>query len=326
MKELVGRLTALDPVASESLKVITYFDALASGGVGLDGLLRAAAALAGTAAGAERRGRTHRFEPSGRRAEGARPVVRRPERTGAGFSVWLERDGSLHANDEMVVERLALAVELLEARRAPAGGLDVALDPSLPLEHRTAALARLRLDAGLRIRMLATPVADPAPGSPSCVVPTRYGLLRATLDATGSAWPVGRGGLGPWASADHAPESWDGAVTAFQLGDATDPVIDADQLGAVLLLARAHDPDHPHEDVVTLGRLSAHESSILRALVAADSIRAAAALVGMHHSSVQARHESLTLQLGYDPRTPTGRMRYTAAEILRRLVRAEPPA
>ena len=40
MQELVGRLTALDPDASEALKVVAYFDALTASGVSLDGLLR----------------------------------------------------------------------------------------------------------------------------------------------------------------------------------------------------------------------------------------------------------------------------------------------
>ena len=44
--------------------------------------------------------------------------------------------------------------------------------------------------------------------------------------------------------ADHAPKSWDGAVIAYRLADATDPVVDAELLGAMLLLALAHDPEH----------------------------------------------------------------------------------
>ncbi|OYO06286.1 hypothetical protein [Enemella evansiae] len=110
MRDFVGRLTALDPGASETLKVITYFDALVASGVGLEGLLRGAAVLAGVPAGAERRGRTVRFDPNGRRAGDDGTRTRRPVRPVGGGSVWLERPDSLRANDEMIVERLALAV------------------------------------------------------------------------------------------------------------------------------------------------------------------------------------------------------------------------
>ena len=95
--------------------------------------------------------------------------------------------------------------------------------------------------------------------------------------------------------------------------------MDADVLGAMILLARAHDPEHPHQDVLALGRLDPLEAAIVRTLIETDSIRSAATRLAMHHSTVQARHESLTRELGYDPRTPTGRMRYIAALILWRL-------
>lgn len=319
MHELVGKLTALDPAASESLKVVAYYDALVVAGVGLDGLLRATAALSGTVAGAEQRGRTRRFDPAGKRLDDASVGVRGPERVYPGFRVWLEREGAPHANDELVLERLSLAVELLDNRGTPQSGLDIALDASRPVEDRVKALARLRVDAGAHIRIVATPVADPAPGAPSTVVATRYGLMRATLDRSGNVAPTGRGGLGAWVEPEHAPDSWEGAVIAYRIGDKETPVVDADILGAMVLLARAHDPEHPHDDVVRLGHLDPFETSIIRTLVEADSIRSAAIRLGMHHSSVQARHEALTRELGYDPRTPVGRMRYTAALMLHRL-------
>lgn len=144
-------------------------------------------------------------------------------------------------------------------------------------------------------------------------------MLRATLDVSGNLAPAARTGLGPWARADHAPDSWDGAVIAYRLTDATDPVVDATDLGAMLRLAQTYDPDAPHDDVLALGRLDARAATVLRTLVEADSIRAAATELGMHHSTLQARHESLTCELGYDPRTPAGRMRYVAAALLLRL-------
>jgi hypothetical protein len=48
-------------------------------------------------------------------------------------------------------------------------------------------------------------------------------------------------------------------------------------------------------------------------------VRAAAAALGMHHSTLQARHEALTNELGYDPRSLDGRARYRLARLLLRL-------
>lgn len=60
-------------------------------------------------------------------------------------------------------------------------------------------------------------------------------MLRATLDTSGTLTPAGRAGLGPWVRADHAPESWPGAIIAHRLTDAADPIVDATDLGAMLL-------------------------------------------------------------------------------------------
>ncbi|MBD3753542.1 MAG: hypothetical protein IE935_14275, partial [Micrococcales bacterium] len=101
MQELVGRITALDPEASETLKVITYFDALVGAGAGIDALLRAAATLSGVTAGLEHRDRIRRRDASGRQVDGD-PVVTSPARDVPGGRVWLER-GDIHVvADEMV--------------------------------------------------------------------------------------------------------------------------------------------------------------------------------------------------------------------------------
>ncbi|MFI2608290.1 PucR family transcriptional regulator [Kitasatospora sp. NPDC018619] len=320
MHELIDRIDALDPRAAEALKVVSYFDTLITGDVGLDGLLRGAAALSGTVAGAERHGRTSRRDPDGRLLDGTTGrEPRSPARPCSDGCVWLERDGAAHPNDAVIVERLAFAVELLDLRRHTGSALEIGIDAARTLDDRTTALARLRLDPGTRIRLIATRVDDQAPDAPSTILPTRYGILRASLDTTGRVPFQGRAGLGPWVRADRAPASWDGAVIALRLTAPSTPTVDATDLGAMLMLAQAHDPHAPHEDVRALLRLDARSATVLRALVEADSLRAAAAELGMHHSTLQARHEALTRDLGYDPRSTTGRMRYIAAALLQRL-------
>ncbi|MFI6816188.1 hypothetical protein ACIBG7_27565 [Nonomuraea sp. NPDC050328] len=318
MQDLVGRLTALDPDASETLKVIAYFDTLNAGGAGLDGLLRGAAVLSGVVAGAERRGRTTRYSPRGLHVTDTE-IHRSLQRTTRSGSVWLERVGPPHANDEMILERLGLAVDLAEARRNPEGALETALDAGTPVSERAKALARLRVRPNARIRLIATATDAPVMSAPSTVMPTRFGILRATLDLTGELAPTEPAGIGPRLNAERAPESWEGAVIAYRLTDPKSPVVDATDIGALLILAQAYDPREPHDDVRALAALDPRSADIARVLVESDSVRSAAARLGMHHSTMQAKHESLTRALGYDPRTITGHARYIAAALLLRL-------
>ncbi|MEV0826550.1 hypothetical protein [Nonomuraea rubra] len=234
-------------------------------------------------------------------------------------SVWLERVGPPHANDEMILERLGLAVDLAEARRNPESALETALDSAAPADERAKALARLRVRPNAHVRLIATATEAPVMCAPSTVVPTRYGLLRATLDLTGALPLAEPAGLGPRLSADRAPESWEGAVIAYRLTEPETPVVDATDIGALLILAQAYEPRTPHDDVRALARLDPRSADIVRVLVEFDSVRSAAAAVGMHHSTVQAEHESLTRALGYDPRSITGHARYIAAALLLRL-------
>ncbi|MGW4024886.1 hypothetical protein [Streptomyces sp. NPDC005009] len=319
MHHLVGRLSALDPEASESLRIVSYFDVLITRGAGLDGLLRGAAVLSGTVAGAEIRGRVSRRDPDGHAATAAVEGRRSLQKSHGDWTVWLERDGEPEPNDEMIVERLALGVELIEARRRPEGGFDAVIDAARPIAERVTHLARHRLDPATPVRILATAADTAELGAPSAIVPTRYGLLRATLDGFGKLDPPKPVGFGTWVRADRAPDSWDAAIIALRLRDDSVPAVDATDLGAMLLLAQAYDAQNPHGDVRALAGLDTRSADVLRTLVEADSIRSAAAALGMHHSTVQARHEALTQTLGYDPRTNVGRMRYIAAALLLRL-------
>ncbi|MEF2254982.1 hypothetical protein [Microbacterium schleiferi] len=316
MQELVGRITALDPEASETLKVITYFDALVGAGAGIDALLRAAATLSGVTAGLEHRDRIRRRDASGRQVDGD-PVVTSPARDVPGGRVWLER-GDIHVvADEMVVERFALAVTVTLARHEPDAALEIVIDRDRPRADRVSALARLRLDASSRVRIAALPPDHDELGSG--LLAGHAGVLRGLLlDSTREA--PARGGISPWVRADLLPEGWEAATLALRLTGPAHPVVDAGELGSLLLAVGAFDPSAPPEDVTTLAGLDPRSRDVLGALVNTDSLRGASAALGMHHSTVQARHEALTRDLGYDPRSPLGRARYFTAELLLRLV------
>ncbi|MEV0893930.1 hypothetical protein [Promicromonospora sp. NPDC050262] len=384
MQELVGRLTALDPAASESLKVVTYFDVLVAGGVGLQALLRGAAVLSGTVAGAVVGRRTYRVGPDGGRlpdgavgpgsgtgagaetgtgtetgaagtavvgaaeapAATAGPREHRLSRPVADGRVWLEREGSAHANDDMVVERLALAVDLVRARHdgEPGSSLATLIDATRDVGERRIALSRLRLDPARAYRVAALPAsrdvsaalsgtvsgdasgAEPrnASGAPSTVVATPDGLVRAVVLGrdTGITGPAGLGLVQP---ADRLAESFRTALLALRLSSASNAVVDAGDLGVVLAAVGALEPVAAQQpDVVALSRLDTRTRAVLDELAAAESVRAAATALGMHHSTLQVRHDALTTELGYDPRSLHGRARFQLARLLLRLAEARP--
>ena len=72
MQELAGRLKALDPEASETLRVISYFDALTAGHASAEVLVRGAGMLAGCPAGLVSPTLDVRVDARGRRSAAGR--------------------------------------------------------------------------------------------------------------------------------------------------------------------------------------------------------------------------------------------------------------
>ncbi|MBW9095444.1 hypothetical protein JNB62_17315 [Microbacterium jejuense] len=332
MKELVGRLSALDPEASETLKVIAYFDALVDGRVGTDGMLRGAAVLTGATIGhvaAGRTGKGRRIGSDGSESPpgdpGRWPVVSSAD----GSVVWLEREGSPHANDAMVLERLAIALSIQSARLDTAAptrrAVEVLLSADATDEDRDEASARLSLGAHPVIHAVAVPTSLRLERPLAhAVVATRFGIARAVL-APDDDPPAARAGIGiAAASPTEVRESWRSALVALRLTDRDEPVVRAAELGALLPLAEAEDHrPAPHPDAVVIDALlrTTWTEGMLRALAAGASRRSLAAGAGVHHSTMGARIDELPGLLGYDPSTPRGRTRLDVALMLHRLAR-----
>jgi len=94
-------------------------------------------------------------------------------------------------------------------------------------------------------------------------------------------------------------------------------VLDAEELGSVLLIAEAADARaEPHPDLAALERVLHRDGRALNlfgSLLATDSLRGAAGELGLHHSTLQARVAELSTELGYDIRRPDGRTRLSLA-------------
>lgn len=314
MQELLGRLSALDPRASLGLRVIACFDELVVGNVNSRGLLSAAASLAGCNAGycQDLPARTMRVTPRGELVEG--PVVPPPgsSTTADGLTVWLERSGPAHANDAIILERLTLSMRIrhgrglrdLDNRRA----LGLVLDPGVPVADRRTAATRLGLAPGTRHRVVAAPlfaVWEEHPTAAEDVVPTPYGPIHA-LVVPHDHPPVAAGpiGTGVAAGVDHLHRSFRTAVVALRLCAPPDtPSVDADTYGGLIGLLADLPPDADQPDVDALAEVMVHPwgPSTVDALVRAGSVRQAARLAGVHHSTLQQRLDSVSGTLGFDP-------------------------
>ncbi|NUV62876.1 helix-turn-helix domain-containing protein [Streptomyces sp. CAI-85] len=331
MKELAGRLTALDPAAGEAVRVIAYFDRLAEGRAGAEALVRGAAVLAGVPArlvDAER-GVRIRVEADGvRRDTELPPDPRWPSAAltpGGADALWLERPGARPSVvDAVILERAAGAVRLVLDRtrgRAPLEDpalVETLLDATAPEAARLHAARRLGLDPRVPARALARP------GLPPRVVAAPAGTPVPELSA-------GRAGIGPAVAVAELPGSWAAARTALRFtaeGTVHDPgprVVHADELGGIALLADLVVPGaQPPPDVRALERAAADAPwllATLHAVTTTASLRAAAAEATVHHSTLQDRLVHAEQLLGWPVRTPQGRLRLHLALTMRRLTR-----
>jgi len=332
MRELAGRLRALDPEAGDTLRVIEYFDRLVDGRVGAEGMLRGAAVLSGAAIGHQPApgapGRVFDGDASAARPglPGEWPAVR----FGDDAVVWIERGEAPHANDAMVLERLAIALSILSQRldtTAPTRrAVEVLVSADATDDEREQATAHLAFPAHTPVRAVAVPSSAHLDRPlPHAVVATRFGVVRAVLQAGGGAAPATPAGVGiAAASATQLRDSWRSALVALRLTDDAHPVVQADDLGVLLGIAETED-QRPvvHPDIAAIDALitAGWTEPVLRGIAAGASLRALALDAGIHHSSMDARLQKLPTVLGYDPMTGAGRTRLDVALMLHRLAR-----
>ncbi|GAA2250064.1 hypothetical protein N1031_19860 [Herbiconiux moechotypicola] len=330
MQELLGRLTALDPAASQSLRVIACFDELIAGDVGVHGLLSAAAALSGRPVGLIRGRVVTRIDPRGEPLESSLPPAH-VHRVFDDVAVWIEDAADDTTDlDAIILERLALALLIrLDTKRTstvPPRDMSVLLDRSTPGIDRREVAARLGLAANGRFRVVAAPLFATwthHPRGPEDVVATPFGPVHAAvvaIDATPVASPLGIGSI---AAIDDIDRSFRTAMIALRLhGGSSDGPSRADDLGGLAeMLAdlpddRREDGDQAAVELVTLHKWGA---STIDALVRAGSLREAARIAGVHHSTMTDRTEIITATLGFDPMSGIGRTRLGLAFLRWRL-------
>ena len=322
MRELVGRLTELDPRAGAAVQVIAYFDALVAQRAGLEAVVRGAAFLARCPARLvdDERGLRMRMAPDGGDAATGDTVDPRwPAEEivpGGSARLMLERLPGPAELDPMILERAAAAVRtVMERTGAPVREpVELLLDPRTSEHERLWAARRLGLDPGEPARVLALPEGPP--------------LVRPA----GADVPEGsRAGVGPAVAVPGLHSSWEAARTALRLtaeGTEQDPgprVFHAEELGPLAVLAAHIRPGSPLDpDTRALERAASAAPWMLRTLdtvASAASLRAAANALTVHHSTLQTRLAQASRLLGWDVRTPSGRLRLHVALLARRLHR-----
>ncbi|MGJ5895183.1 helix-turn-helix domain-containing protein [Streptomyces niveiscabiei] len=342
MKELAGRLSAVDPVAGAAVGVIAYFDRLAEARAGVEALVRGAAVLAGVPVrlvDEERRVRV-RVEPDGVRRDADTPPdpawPSAPLTPGGRPALWLERTADSPGTpaaatpsvvDAVILERAAGVVSrVLDRTRGRAPSDDPALVETL-LDAGASEQARLHAARGLGLAPDARARVVAPAGGPPYVVPVPAGQETRTELAP-------RAGVGPALPLLSLPGSWAAARVALRFtaeGTAGDPgqrVVYADDLGGIALLAETVVPGgEPPPDVRALERAAVEAPwmlATLHAVASTQSLRAAAAELTVHHSTLQDRLVHAEQSLGWPVRTPQGRFRLQLALTMRRLARPAP--
>ncbi|MGC0334136.1 hypothetical protein RKD23_007126 [Streptomyces sp. SAI-170] len=343
MEALAVRLSGLDPYVDGAIRIVAFYDTLMRRRVDLPALARASAGLAECVAGIRLHGtgRTIRMAPDGTAAPGPEspatstvPITLDEEEIG---TVWLERSGAVtNALDDVVLDRLALAVTAAVERYGPARTtmadpalVELVISADTDEAARARALRLLGFAADVPVRVVAVrpgPALDrigalvcagrPVKAAPLADVGV---LLATTVDAARFPADV-RAGIG----AAAAPAlSWRQARTALRFTTPREPVVRHADLGALALLAELP-PEalRANPDVAAIARIAsgADDLSTLDAYCTTGSLRRAADLLHLHHSSVARRVDQLAKALALDLTDPAGLTRAKLALAAWRLL------
>ncbi len=330
MQELLARLKALDPNASLALRIVACFDELVRGGVNIHGLLGAAASLSGSVAGYASQGsaRTLRVSPSGQVLKDGAEEKRVGALESDGMTVWLERDGQAHVNDRMILERLALALAIRSGHQAedPLRRLRDLLDADVDVEQRRATASKLGLVPRQKYRVASLPLFATWKQHRLLledVVHTRFGPLHVcVVRADVKHLDASPCGIGVATGIDDLHRSLSTSLVSLRLCSVPDvPVVVADDYGGLVDLLAQCAIDQPLLDVEELESVMQHPWAVqtLDALLRSASIRDASRIAGVHHSTMQARLETIRGLLSFDPVDGFGRTRVGLAVLAGRV-------
>ncbi|GIH79991.1 helix-turn-helix domain-containing protein [Planobispora longispora] len=342
MEALAARLSHLDPHVQGVVRVVAFYDTLMRRRVDLPALARASAGLAECVAGIRLSGtgRIIRTAPDGREASvppaaasTTVPILLDEEEIG---TVWLERPGPPGPLDEVLLDRLAIAAGAVVERYGPARTtmadpalVELVISADSDEAARARALRLLGFAADLPVRVVAVRSPLPLDRVGGLICPARpvkaaplaeVGVILATT-VDPARFPAGvRAGIG---SAESPDRSWWEARAALRFTTARQPVVHYGGLGALALLAQVpQEAARDNADVAAIARMADAPGDLetLEAYCATGSLRRAADVLHLHHSSVARRLEQIGKALGIELTEPTGLVRARIALTAWRLL------
>jgi hypothetical protein len=313
MEALATRLSNLDSHVEGAIRVVMFYDTLMRRRVDLPALARASAGLAECVAGIRLHstGKVIRMSPAGTAApepattpSSTATITLDEEEIGL---VWLERTALPAPSplDEILLDRLAIATAAVVERYGPARTtmadpalVELVLSADSDEAGRARALRLLGFPPDQPVQVAAVRTSLPLDRVAALVCPTRpvkaadIAGIGAILSTRLGDFPDGvRAGL---STATCPALSWVEAQIALRFTTPRAPVVHHPDLGALALLA--HLPEtvlRANADVSAIAQLSADDLETLDAYCATGSLRRAADLLHLHHSSVSRRLEQI---------------------------------
>ncbi|WP_072801603.1 helix-turn-helix domain-containing protein [Rhodococcoides yunnanense] len=324
MEGLLLRLTQLDAVAENAVRVIGFFDQLTTRRVSLETLVAEASRLAECPVGL------------------VTDDCPAPEKAivhvlADGTGAWLSRVDSIAPLDDILVERLAMSASILWRHDGSLVGPSDAelvrtyLSEASSAADRSRASSLLGFDPDALVSVVALDVGRDAVVEIAESLRGRYadiGSLHAVLTASASL-DLGsdvRAGVSPAMAVLDGPTAWRRARTAMRMARAARRIVywkDLGSLAPIIERLRLEDIDDV-PDVVTLDLIEAAAGGpdtmdILTAFCASDSVRHTAAAVYRHHSTVASRLAQIGDRMGFCLTTVEGKERLRLALLLRYL-------
>lgn len=346
MQGLMYRLAELDANSAGLVRVIDYFDTLVRHGADTASLLRASAQLADCVAGIEivEHGRSkknlRRCDPHGRWSPEPqltpsiiRDITVDDEVLG---TVWIERRGTDLPLDEMLVDRMALTASIILRPRRLLTEAEHTHNLLFPMDELAVltSCAGLGLDPAASVRVIASTTnniarlqfsKDSTPGRATGIevdgeylnLVTCSFISLAEFSEIAKVMPV-RAGISLAAAACEIHTLIGTARFARSQSSPTTPIVNADDLGALNLLAPGIKIDHTRiPDLVRAREFRETKDGTelletLRMYLRSGTLRAAADCLHLHHSSVAHRLAKLSHHIGFHVDTIENRARATA--------------
>ncbi|MDY0828505.1 helix-turn-helix domain-containing protein [Microbacterium sp. BG28] len=314
MRDFLARLALRDESVAAALRVLDYFDALDARGVGPEAYVRGAAALTSRVVGVALAGRrlSLRVGPGGDRLRGEAVADKGEEwpsrAIGPGDTdrVWIEST-DVDTSYDLVLERIAQGIQRWADRLdalapEPEQAWATLLNDPIPEERSRQLFAALRLDSARRYHVVAHLPVDWGDGLRASAV-VRGTAVGATIQPAPFAMGPqvggkGRFGIGPAVPVEELRSSWKRAVIVLRMARPGE-ALTWDRLGVLApLFLHAQTSDllaSPIISAIEAGNLPWLDETVT-AVTQTGSIRGAADLLGLHHSTVQKRIDKLQQQ------------------------------